>query len=379
MRLPRLVVAMLGAVALTGAPVFASATSSAPLDLARARELADDPAGAAAGLAPYVADHPADAVAGRLLGDLYFRIPDPHRAEAAWRRVLTVHPGDAAVHARLGGFYASVGRLQDAAEQYAGDMPSPAAAAAMVALHTRMGDLEWFVSATGDLAERYRFDPGYLMMEATVLQALHRPAEAIGFFDRVVAIEHGRCADLVARATDEIALHRTDDAIADLQRCLAVEPDSYDAMALLAGTYLGRNQRDLARQWVERALAVDDDGFEALIDRGVLDDGDGAWQAAMRDDSAAIAADPLRTEGYANLATDLLDRRALDAAESTLAAGLRAVPGSGRLHYLLGRTYQLERKPATATRAEYAAALASDEDVVVRAAHDALRALGDAR
>ena len=378
MRLPHVFIAILGALAIASGPAFASAPIPSTLDLARAREMADDPAGAAADLQHFVALHPDDADAGRLLGDLYFRIPDRQRAEDAWRHVLIVHPGNAAVHMRLGALYAALGRLQDAAVQYAADMPSPAAAAAMVALHGRMGDLTQFVSDTGDLAERNRFDPGYLMMEATVLQAIHRPAEAIGFFDRVVALDHGRCGDLIARANDEITLHRADDAIADLQRCLATEPASYTAMALLGGVYLGRNQREIARTWIERALALDPDGFEALIDRAVIEDGEGSWQAAMRDEEAAIAAEPMRTEGYANLASDLLDRRALDAAESTAAAGLRAVPADGRLHYLLARAYQLEGKPVASTRSEYAAALGSDEDVVVRAAHEALLTLAGA-
>jgi hypothetical protein len=56
-------------------------------------------------------------------------------------------------------------------------------------------------------------------------------------------------------------------------------------------------------------------------------------------------------------------------------AGLRAAPGNGRLHYLLGRAYVLEGRSPSSARAEYLAALTSDEDDVVRAAHAALRTL----
>jgi len=48
-------------------------------------------------LAPYVAAHPGDAAAGRLLGDLYFRVPEYAKAEKIWKALIG-HPrrsGDA--------------------------------------------------------------------------------------------------------------------------------------------------------------------------------------------------------------------------------------------------------------------------------------------
>jgi tetratricopeptide (TPR) repeat protein len=379
MRSLLVLVILLGAVARAAGPVAASVPATSTVDLARARELADDTAGAAATLEPYVAAHPDDASAGLLLGDLYVRTGDWRRAETAWKRVLDAHPGDRTAHARLGGLYTAAGRVEDAAREYAADMPSLAAANALVALHVRMGDLGWFENATEDLAERNRFDPAYQLMQANVLQAAHRPAAAIAYFDRVVGLSHGGCDERIARANDEVALHRIGDAIDDLEHCLAADPDAYGALTLRGEIELRREQPEAARGFIERALAVDPDGYEARVARGVLENAAGAWQAAMRDDEAAIAADPLRSEGYANLAGDLLDRAAVSTAESTIRSGLRVAPADGRLHFLLGRAYQLEGKPVPLIRAEYRAALTSDEDVVVRAAHDALGALGPDR
>ncbi len=64
-----------------------AAIDSSMLDAARAKVAAGDTRGAIAGLAPYVADHPADVPAARLLGDLYFRVPDYARAERVWKAI----------------------------------------------------------------------------------------------------------------------------------------------------------------------------------------------------------------------------------------------------------------------------------------------------
>lgn len=375
MRLPLVLLAILGVLALAGGPASATAPPNPALDVARAREAADDPAGAAADLGRYVALHPRDVAAIRLLGDLYFRIPDVHRAEAAWKRALALHAADPETHVRLGALYTAEGRVRDAIAQYDADMPNASAATALVRLHARSGDLDQFLSTTADEADRNRFDPDILLVQATVLHALHRDAEALGFYTRVVELHHGDCADLIDRADDLFAMRRNDDAVADLQRCLAQQPDSYDALVLLATGFLAEGHVADARPWVARAIAVNPVGYAALVDRGVVEDDDGESQAAMRDDESAIASEPLRSEGYANLAYDLLERRAVRAAETTILAGLRAVPDDGRLHYLLARAYQLEGKSVALTRAQFVAALSSDEEIVIHAAQAQLRSL----
>jgi tetratricopeptide (TPR) repeat protein len=180
---------------------------------------------------------------------------------------------------------------------------------------------------------------------------------------------------LLGRAGVLIALQRSDDARADLQRCLQREPGSYEALVSMGGIEIAHDRIDAAREWLDRALAVNPAGVDALIDRAFCEDATGQWQLAMRDNRAAIASDPTRYEGYANVAYDLLEAHLPSPAESTLRDGLRADPSNGRLHFLLARTYELEKRPAASVRAEYTAALASDEEVIVRAANDALHVL----
>jgi len=377
MRLPLVIRSILGAVAVAAAPLVAVAQPqpNPVLDLARAREISNNPAAAAADLAAYADAHPDEARAGVLLGDLYFRIPDQNRAEAAWLRVVQSHPENVDAHARLGALYAVQGRLHEAITHYEADMPSPFAAAILVRLHGRNGDLDAFLFDTAHEADKNPFDPAVLMVEATVLQATRRNFEALGFYTRVVDLRHGTCEDLIARADDLLALHRPTDAIADLERCVAQDPAQYDAMALLGTAFLDQHDVPDARTWIDRALALNPLQYVALIDRGVIEDEAGAVQAAMSDNQSAIVAEPLHAEGYANLAGELLDDGALAVAERTLTAGLRAAPDDGRLHFLLARAYELEGHPAAA-RSEYVVALRSDEEVVVRAAQSQLRTLG---
>jgi tetratricopeptide (TPR) repeat protein len=318
---------------------------------------------------------PPAAAADSTDGDRSFRAHDVRGAEAAWKAALAAHPGDGELHERLGALFEAQGRLAESIAQETALLPNPVAARALVRLHARAGDLPAFLDATALAADHDRFDSDALAVQATVLQATHHEAQALTFYSRVVELRRGGCPDLIARAGDLVALHRIDDAVADLRRCLTLEPASYDALASLGAAYLLEHDDATARWWNEQALAADPSGVQALVNRGVLEDDAGDTTAAMRDDEAAIAADPLRSEGYANLAYDLLDRQALTAAEVTLEDGLRAVPGDGRLHFLLGRTYQLEGRDAASARAQYVAALDSDEDVVVRAARSALGAL----
>ena len=381
MRLLHSFIMLLAALAVAGGPVAASPPPlpSASVAAARARELADDASGAIADLRTYVGAHPDDTAAARLLGDLYFRIRDLRAAESVWSHTVTMHPDDGPLHVRLGALYAAQNRFADAISQYDADLPNPVAAEALVRLHSRVGDLQRFLDDIADEAEQHRFSPDVLALEANVLQAAHHESEALAVYTRVLTLRHGRCDDLIGRAGDLMALHRTSDAIGDLERCLAIDPDSYAALASLGGAYLARNEYGSARMWVDRALQADPNGAEALIDRGVLEDAAGDWQAAMRDNESAIAADPLRPEGYANLAYDLLERRAVSVAERTAEAGLVAAPGDGRLHFLLARAYQIGGKPAAETRAQYVAALSSDEEMVVRAARSALGSLAAVR
>jgi len=97
----------------TSAPAGATPDAALILDTARGKVATGNTKGAIDGLAPYVAQHPQDAAAGRLLGDLYFRVPDYARAEKVWKAILAVSPDDRETHSRLGFFYFMLGRVTE--------------------------------------------------------------------------------------------------------------------------------------------------------------------------------------------------------------------------------------------------------------------------
>jgi tetratricopeptide (TPR) repeat protein len=354
----------------TGASAGAARITAA--DRAFARASTGDLAGAIVDLRTFLAVNPADATAQRVLGDLYFRTAQPREAERAWQRELRIDPGDAIALMRLGAMYVAQNRLTDAINAYDAIEPSQATIGALVRLHTRALDLARFLDTTAQAAQSHPGDADAQWREANVLQYLHRYDDALTLYTDVVRLRGATCGALLGRAGVLIALQRSDDARADLQRCLQREPASYGALVAMGGIEIAADRIDAAREWVDRALDANPNGVDALIDRAFCEDARGERDLAMRDNRLAIALDPTRYEGYANVAFDLLDDRAPSAAETTLRDGLRADPRNGRLHFLLARAYELEERPAATVRAEYTAALGSDEEVIVRAADDAL-------
>ena len=355
------------------APMPPAVAAQGALEAARARALANDTAGAIAELQAYASAHPQDAEAGRMLGDLYFRTPDPARAEATWKRVVALHPSDLETHLRLATFYTAQGRLGDAIVQCEAALPLRAALLALVDLHRRTGDLGSFVQRFAGPANEYPPNPDDLATYASILRATGRPSEALQYDVKAVEL-WPRCDHLIGRANDYIDLHRTADARADLERCLSLQPDSYEALADLGFVYLAEGTLTSARLMLERALALEPNAAPALVNLGYIEDAYGEGQAAMQHYLAAIVADPMQREAYADLGYDLILARAYPAAESVLSSGLRAVPADGRLHYLLAETYRNEGRPAQA-RAEYDAALKSSDGEVQQAARKDLQSL----
>ncbi len=380
MRRWRALIVLSAALVLTSGPATASAPAPNPaVGFARARELADDAAGAVDDLRAYLSDHPRDVDANRLLGDCLFRLRRERPAEEAWKAALVADPDDGETRTRLGALYTAQNRLPEAVVMYERVLPNAVAADALVGLHTRLGDVRRFLDEVEAWVEHEPRNPDALVLAAAVLRADHQHLAALSYYSQLVSLRRGRCDDLVARANDLLALHRYTEAVADLESCLSVEPDSYEALASLGAAYLNRNDAASAAVWTQRALSRNPNGVQALIVRGLLEDASGEIEAAMRDDQAAIAADPMRSEGYGNFAFALLERGDLAVAEQTLADGLHAAPDNPRLHYLLARTFQLERKPIALTRAEYQAALSCDDARVVRAARAALDTLASLR
>ena len=382
----RLLLVLISAVliaSLTG-PALASETTirmggAAPadpvvLDTARARVAAGDVSGAIAGLAPYVAQHPQDLAAGRLLGDLYFRIPEYKKAEAIWKAILVIQPDDRETHNRLGSLYAVEDRIDDAIAEFQKSLPSREGYAGLLAAHEKAGDLTPWVARIEATAQADPLDVRAWSTVGQVRRLRHEYERALEAFQHVVALQPRSCDARVDVANALVDLARIDLAMTNLQACLQVDNTYYPAVVNMGEAYLEKNDPGRARPFLERALTLKPQGSEALVDIGFMYDQKGDWKTAVSYYQKATIADPLRPEAYIDLGYDYNEHRLFTLAEAAYLKGLSIAQNDGRLHYMLGVTYNLQGKIDLA-RAQYQKALQSDEPVVVRAAKSDLALL----
>jgi tetratricopeptide (TPR) repeat protein len=377
MRLLRIVTILAALVAAQAGPGLASETTillpganaidPAVLDAARAKVAAGDTKGAIDGLAPYVAGHPQDAAAGRLLGDLYFRVPDFAKAERVWKSLLAIDAADRETHSRLGALYAAQDRITEAMSEFQQSLPSKTGYAGLVMTHKRAGDLQQYMARLQLDTEQHPFDVARWSELGQAQRALHRYDAAYDAFNHVVTIRPSSCNARVDVANALVDLGRIDPAITHLKACLAVDANFYPAVVNLGEAYLEKNDTVTARPHLDRALSLHPEGPEALVDIGYVYDTQGDWKTAITYYNRAIRADPMRPEAYIDLGYDYNEHRLFPLAEAAYIKGLSVSQDDGRLHYMLAVTYNLQGKIALA-RDQYRHAIASEEPIVVHAA-----------
>lgn len=355
-------------------PAEAPAADTVQLDAARAKVAAGDTKGAIDGLAPFVATHPRDAAAGRLLGDLYFRVPDYAKAEKVWKALIAFDPADRETHGRLGALYAAQDRISDAIDQFQQSLPSKRGAVGLVMIHKRAGDLPQYLARLQYDAEQHPLDVARWAELGQAQQTLHRYEAAYEAFNHVVTIRASSCAARVDVANALVDLRRVDAAITHLKACLAADGNFYPAVVNLGEAYVEKGDFATARPYLDRALALHPEGFEALVDIGYIYDAQGDWKTAIGYYNRAIRSDPMRPEAYIDLGYDYNEHRFFPLAEAAYIKGLSVAQDDGRLHYMLAVTYNLQGKISLA-RDQYRFAIASDEPVVVRAAQAELALL----
>jgi tetratricopeptide (TPR) repeat protein len=347
---------------------------SAVLDAARAKVAAGDTRGAIAGLEPYTADHPNDTAAARLLGDLYFRVPDYARAERVWKRILALQPDDKETHNRLGSLYSAQDRVDEAITEFQRSLPSRGGVAGLVALHKRLGDLPQWLAKEQATADEHPLDPIPWSELGMIRRSLRQYDAALAAYSHVVAMRPASCAAQVDVANALVDLGRVDPAIDHLQKCLKSDGSYYPAVVNLGEAYLEKKDVSGARPYFDRALTLRPNGNEALVDIGYILDLRGDWKGAVVYYNRAIAADPLRPEAYIDLGFDYNEHRLFAQAEAAYLKGISVAPDEGRLHYMLAVTYNLQGKIPLA-RQQYRLAIDSAEPLVVRAAKNELALL----
>jgi tetratricopeptide (TPR) repeat protein len=357
-------------------PADAETTKGDPvvLDAARAKVAAGDTKGAIDGLAPYVAAHPSDAAAGRLLGDLYFRVPEYAKAEKIWKALIAATPDDRETHSRLGALYALQDRIGESMTEFQLSLPSRTGYVGLVMIHKRSGDLPQYLAQLEYETDQRPFDVAKWSELGQAQRALHHYQLAYEAFNHVAAIRPASCGSRVDVANALVDLSRIDPAITNLKACLAVDANYYPAVVNLGEAYLEKADYETARPYLDRALALRPEGTEALVDIGYIYDTGGDWKTAITYYNRAIRSDPMRPEAYIDLGYDYNEHRLFPLAEAAYLKGLSVSPDDGRLHYMLAVAYNLQGKIALA-RDQYQHALASEEPIVVRAARAELALL----
>jgi tetratricopeptide (TPR) repeat protein len=107
---------------------------------------------------------------------------------------------------------------------------------------------------------------------------------------------------------------------------------------------------DDARQHLDAALAQSNDRVEAHRILGMVSLADGDASGAINRLQTAVRLNPGDERARIALANVFVENDQLDAAEQTLDDTLRAMPASGRAHYLLGLTYQRQGRRVDAIR-----------------------------
>jgi tetratricopeptide (TPR) repeat protein len=348
--------------------------AAAAIDAARAKVAAGDTRGAIAGLERYLAAHPDDVGAARLLGDLEFRVPDYARAEKVWRQILATHPDDKETHNRLGSLFAVQDRTNDAISEFKKSLPSHGGATGLVALHQRLGDLPQWVSAEQTFADQHPLDAGAWSELGLVRRTLRQYELALQAYKHAVDLKADSCAARVDVANALVDLNRIDPAMEHLRRCLKTDASYYPAVVNMGEAYLEKGDAATARPYFDRALSIKADGNEALVDIGYCYDLKHDWRTAVAYYNRAIAADPFRPEAYIDLGFDYHERRLYPQAEAAYLKGLSVAPDDGRLHYMLAVTYNVQGKIALA-REQYRLAIATAEPRVADAAKSELALL----
>ena len=357
------------AAAADGQPTPAATAAPAPpaVEAARQKSIDGDTTGAIAVLAPFFDSNPGDIAAGRLLGDLYYRVPNLKLAEATYKRTLKIAPDDRDTHNRLGGIYSAQDRIPEAIAEFEKSLPAREGFIGLVELHRRNGDLAKFEHVVEERADNDRFDPNAQSNYGNVLRAEHRFNEAIVFFKRELALRPASCYSLNDLANAYLDLARVTDAVPLLDKCLAGEPGFYPALVNIGEANIEIEKFEKAREYLQKALAIRRDGPEALVDLGYIADVRQQWRTAIQYYQHAIFADPLARDAYVDLGYDYNEHQLYPLAEAAFLKGLSVSPGDGRLHYMLAVTYNVQGK-LTLARAQYQNALACDEPLVVRAA-----------
>lgn len=386
-RLAFIPVALALALALPLLPVAASAgeTVLVPYDAypalgqqqaitaARQRIAAGDFDGAVKQLADYVASHPDATEAARFLGDLYYRQGHFGQAEAVYKQLLARNPKDKETHNRLGVVYATENSVDDAITQFQDALPGTDSIRDLVLLHLRKGDLPEYQAEMERAAADQPTDSDIQEEVGEIFQTVHRPAQAIVYFEKALDTNPKSIAALNGIGMSFLDERDHTSAMRYLHECLDIDMQNYACIDNLGVANIQANLFGAANDQFTLAHRLEPERPEAIVNFGYLADTRGDWKRAVTYYVQAIAVDPYVPESYVNLGIDYEHNGLYPLAQAALLKGVAAAPWDGRVRYLLARAYAAQGQKALALAQLKIAESSLDPDVAAIAKEEQAR------
>jgi tetratricopeptide (TPR) repeat protein len=355
------------------ADAYKAADQNAAILYARQQIAAGQLDAAVKQLAEFVASHPGATDAARFLGDLYYRQGKFDQAESVYRQLLAKDARDKETHNRLGVVLATENHLDAAIAEFQSALPGTDSIRDLVLLHLRKGDLAAYRDDV-ERAARQNPSDGDLQEEyGEVLQAIHRPTEAIVYFQRALDDDPMSIAALNGLGMAYLDVHDNTSAAKYLQDCLNIDRLNYACLNNLGVSKIQRNLYGDALGVFTVAHRLEPERPEALVNFGYLADLRGDWKRAVSYYVQAIGVDPYVSESYVNLGIDYEHNGLYSLAESALLKGVAAAPWDGRIRYLLARAYAAQGEKTLALEQLKAAASSLDPDVAQIAREESAR------
>ena len=261
-------------------PVFASDPTGA-IQAARERIAAGDLAGAVKGLEIYVVSHPTEAEPARFLGDLYYRQGRFDKAEEIYRSILSHNPSDRETHNRLGVVYATQNRVDEAIDQFNKALPGTDSVSDLVEMHARKGDLPAYRQEMQQLAQSEPTNADIQAEMGQVMAALHKPADALGYFMRALDTDPHSLTALNGLGLAYFDLQNYIEAEKDFSACMVIDPTNYTCTNNIGAAYLQAGNDAAAKPYLVRAHSFAPERPEALVNFGFLADRRGDWKRAV--------------------------------------------------------------------------------------------------
>ena len=316
-------------------PTFASDPQGA-IKAARERIAAGDLAGAVKVLQIYVVSHPGEAGPERFLGDLYYRQGRFDKAEEVYKNILDHNPGDRETHNRLGVVYGTQNRVDEAIDQFNKALPGTDSVSDLVEMHARKGDLPAYRKQMEALANAQPTNADIQAEMGQVMAALHKPADALGYFMRALDSDPQSLTALNGLGLAYFDLQNYTEAEKDFRACIAIDTTNYTCTNNIGAAFLQSGDDESSKPFLIRAHSLAPERPEALVNFGFLADRRGDWKRAVDYYVQATVVGPYLPEAVYRSRNRLRAQRSLPARAIGIAQRHRS-GARRRAHSLLAR------------------------------------------